>query len=169
MQKTLYVLYIAVLAVLVATYIYCAGTYKHDHMAHHFDHQMLKVTDAYARASSPSAKSGAIFFVIENGTEDELHLTGAKADVASRVELHTHKAGGDGVMMMTQIEGGVKVKPTSAVAFKRGGKHVMLMGLQQTLANGDVIPLELIFKDRIVRLNVVVDNDRKPEHGEMHH
>jgi copper(I)-binding protein len=169
MQKKLYVLYVLILAILVAAYVYYSGSYRTHHMAHHVEHDVLKVTDAYARASSPTAKSGAIFFVIENGTEEEQLLTGAKADIANRVELHTHKAGENGVMMMTEIEGGVKVEPKHVSKFKRGGNHVMLMGLKQSLNNGDVIPVELIFKNKIVRMNVIVDNDRKPSHDEMHH
>lgn len=164
MQKKLYILYILILAVLVAGYI-CMSNRDYDHgkhaMMYPIKHNALKVTDAYARASSPNAPVGAVFFVIENGTEQTVHLTAANTDVAKTVELHTHKESADGVMQMLEIEGGVHVEAKQRSIFKRGGNHVMLMGLNQSLNTGDVIALELIFDGQPMKLNVPVDNERK--------
>lgn len=156
MQKKLYVLYILVLAVLVAAFIAYAGG-KGDAITHN----ELRIADAYARASSPTAKVGAIFFVIENGTDQDVHLSAAKADIAAKVELHTHKESGDGIMSMAQIEGGVDVAAGQRSHFKRGGNHVMLMGLNQSLKTGEKFQIELIFNGKPVAVNVTVDNARK--------
>ena len=48
-------------------------------------HENLKVVQPYARVSSASAKSGAIFFIIENGTNLEHKLIGAIVE-KSKVE-----------------------------------------------------------------------------------
>ena len=164
MQKKLSILYILVLAVLVAWFIaYFGGkdcAMKHAEMAP-MTHNELRITDAYARASSPKAKVGAIFFTIENGTDKQVHLTGVKSDFANKAELHTHKESADGVMSMMQIEGGVHVDAGQRVMFKRGGHHVMLMGLNQSLITGEKRAIELIFDGQPVVVSVTVDNERK--------
>jgi len=170
MQKNLKTLYIAILAILVAVFVYCSGHDAEHHAMHHVDHTELKITDAYARAASPSAKAGAIFFVIENGTDEMVHLIAAKADIANRVELHTHTENAQGVMEMGEIEGGIKTEAKHKVKLKRGGLHVMLMGLNTSLVSGETFPLELIFADRTVKLDVTVDNERKAKmHGDHEH
>jgi len=163
-------LYIAVLAILVAVFIYCTGHNAKHHKMHHVDHNELKIKDAYARAASPTAKAGAIFFVIENGTDEMVHLIGAKTDVANRVELHTHTENAEGVMEMREVEGGIKAEAKHKVKLKRGGLHVMLMGLNTSLVSGETVPLELTFADRTIKLDVTVDNERKAKsHGDHDH
>jgi copper(I)-binding protein len=159
MQKKLYVLYIFVLAVLVAWFIASTGG-KH-HTIDPITHNELRIVDAYARASSPTAKVGAIFFVIENGTEKDVHLSAAKSDIAGKVELHTHIDKGDGIMAMVEIEGGVEVEAGYRSKFKRGGNHVMLMDMNQSLKTGDQVEIELIFDGKPVAVTVTVDNERK--------
>jgi hypothetical protein len=68
-------------------------------------------------------------------------------------------------MSMMKIESGVKIAPNSVAVFKRGGQHIMLMGLNQSLENGDIVPIELIFQDQFAQLNITVDNDRLVEHS----
>jgi copper(I)-binding protein len=171
MQKKLYVLYIFVLAVLVAGFIAWSGSkkqsMKHAQMSP-ITHSELRITDAYARASSPTAKVGAIFFVIENGTDSDVHLSAAKSDIAGKVELHTHKESGDGVMSMVEIEGGVDVAAGQRSKFKRGGNHVMLMGLNQSLKTGDTVEIELIFNNTALPVTVTVDNERKAQMAHKH-
>jgi copper(I)-binding protein len=170
MQKKLYVLYILVLAVLVAWFI--ASTGKHNAMKYGkmepITHNELRIVDAYARASSPTAKVGAIFFVIENGTDQDVHLTAAKSDIAGKVELHTHIDKGDGIMAMVEIEGGVEVEAGDRSKFKRGGNHVMLMGLGQSLKTGDQVEIELIFDGKAMPVTVTVDNERKAAMAHAH-
>ena len=82
-----------------------------------------------------------------------------------RDRLHVHKENKNGVMSMTKIEGGLKIAPKSALIFKRGGQHIMLMGLKQSLENGTIIPIELVFQDKSAQLKITVDNDRPIEHS----
>ena len=62
----------------------------------------IMISDAYARTSGAMAKSGAAFMVIENHAASDDRLISASSDVAQKVELHTHKAGADGVMQMVE-------------------------------------------------------------------
>jgi hypothetical protein len=40
----------------------------------------------------------------------------------------------------------VEISAKGEVAFKQGGLHVMLIGLEQPLAAGDIVPLTLRFE-----------------------
>ena len=133
------------------------------------DMKPVMVEDAYVRVASKAAKAGAAFMEIANhGTEDD-QLTDVRSDVAARVQLHTHEAGEGGVMKMRHVEGGFAIPAGGSHQLKRGGDHVMFMGLNRTLEHGDTVPLTLVFeKAGEIALEVPVDLERKPEaHGAM--
>ena len=126
--------------------------------------------DAYARAAGGIGKSGAVFLMLENPGAADDRLIDARSDVAKRVELHTHKDMGDGVMKMMHVEEGFAIPAGGAHALARGGDHVMLMGLTRDLADGDSFSLTLVFeKAGEIVIDVPVDNDRKPEDSGMMH
>ena len=104
------------------------------------------VHDAYARAASPSAMAGAAFFHIENTGDHAVVLIGAETPAAARTELHTHREISEGVMQMVEIEGGITLAPGETRILERGGDHVMLMGLTNSLNDGDMLTLTLIFE-----------------------
>lgn len=126
----------------------------------------IVIMDPYARAASPSAKAGAAFMMIHNETDEDDTLIAARTDAAARVELHTHIEVSDGVMQMTEIEGGIPVAAGEMYHLKRGGDHVMLMGLTGPLEQDATVEVTLVFeKAGEVVVNIPVDNERKPEAG----
>ncbi|WP_417243347.1 copper chaperone PCu(A)C [Celeribacter sp.] len=134
----------------------------------------ITIDDAYARSSGMSAKAGAAFFVIHNtGAEDD-QLIDAKSDVAKRVELHTHKDMGDGVMKMLHVPEGFAIPAGGEHTLARGGDHVMFMGLNQGFAQGDILTVTLTFeKAGDITVEIPVDLERQDgmgmQHGKMDH
>lgn len=118
------------------------------------------IEDAYARVSRPGAPTGAIFFTIYNTSVEPDRLVGVASPVAQMVEIHTH-IDENGIMKMRPVEDGLAVPAGGTRELKRGGDHVMLMGLAQTLEDGATVPLVLTFEraGELV-LDVQVDNDR---------
>ncbi len=130
----------------------------------------IVITDPYARVSRPNAPTGAAFMIIENTGDSADRLVAARSDVAKRVELHTHIDQGDGVMKMTEIEGGIDIAAGGSHAMQRGGDHVMFMGLNEALEQGGSVTVTLVFqKAGEVTVTIPVDNDRKAKHGHMNH
>ncbi len=131
----------------------------------------IVVHDAYARSASPVARSGAVFMVLENTGDTADRLVAAATDAAARVELHTHIENAEGVMRMVEVKDGFEVPAGGRHALRRGGDHVMLMGLAAPLEQGETLPLTLTFEQAgEVTLDVVVDSERRPAgHGGMHH
>ena len=130
----------------------------------------LHVHDVYARSMGQMGASGAIFFMMHNNTATDDRLIAATADVAERVELHTHKEDANGVMQMLEVKEGFPLAAGDMHALERGGDHVMLMGLTRELKDGDTFPLTLTFEQAgQITVEAVVDNARKPGQGMMDH
>ena len=126
----------------------------------------IMVLDPYARASSPTAKAGAAFMTLHNMSQKDDRLIAVRTDAARRAELPTHKETGDGVMQMMEVEEGFPVATGEMIHLKRGGEHVMLMGLTGPLEQGADITLTLIFETAgEVEVSIPVDNERAPEAG----
>jgi copper(I)-binding protein len=115
--------------------------------------------------------SGAAFMVIRNETGQADHLNGVKTDVAARAEIHTNVEDANGVVKMLPVKDGFDLPKGGEIVMKRGGNHIMLMGLKQPLEQGDVFPMTLMFeKAGDVVVDVPVDLKRKPGQGmEMDH
>ncbi|MEL7099392.1 MAG: copper chaperone PCu(A)C [Pseudomonadota bacterium] len=126
----------------------------------------IEIHDPYARVSRPGAPTGAAFMVIHNhGTTADVLLS-ARSDVAAMVELHTHIETGDGIMQMTEIEGGIPLPADGEHIMARGGDHVMFMGLTEPLVQGQEITVTLVFEQAgEVEVVIPVDNERMDKHG----
>ena len=130
----------------------------------------IMVDDAYIRSSTAKSTSGAAFMVVMNHSGADDRLIGASSDVADKVELHSHRSDDNGIMRMGEIEGGVAIAADEMHAFKRGGDHLMFMGLKESLVEGAMVPVTLEFeKAGAVEIEVMVDQHRKPNHGKMKH
>ncbi|MBP2311844.1 copper chaperone PCu(A)C [Azospirillum soli] len=103
----------------------------------------VAVTEPWARAGTPAARSGAAFMTIKNGGTEADRLVGAETPVAEKAELHTHLMD-NGVMKMREVDA-IELPPGESVALRPGGLHVMLMGLKQPLTQGGRFPVTLTF------------------------
>ncbi|WP_295532871.1 copper chaperone PCu(A)C [uncultured Thioclava sp.] len=106
----------------------------------------IEIVDPYMRVSTPMSKSGAAFMQIKNVTDRDDRLVSASSDVAVRVELHTHKDLGGGKMQMAKVEGGFAIPAHGEHDLKRGGDHVMFMGLNHGLNQGVLVRVTLHFE-----------------------
>ncbi len=132
--------------------------------------QDITIDAPYARAASPIAKSGAAFMTIHNTGDSDDRLIDARSDIAKRVELHTHIDAGNGIMQMREDEDGFPVPAGGMAMLARGGDHVMFMGLNEGMQQGDTISVVLVFeKAGELRVEIPVDLTRKPNAGAMKH
>jgi periplasmic copper chaperone A len=142
--------------------------------AHEEHPEGMHIHDVYARTNGGIGKTGAIFFMVHNNTDQDDRLADVRADVAQKVELHTHAETADGVMQMLALPEGIPLPAGEMHELARGGDHVMLMGLTRDLKDGDHFPLTLVFDQAgEITVDAVVDNARKPgemgqDHMQMH-
>jgi len=110
-------------------------------MAHAAD---VTVTNAFSRASAPTAKAGAAFLTLNVSTGTD-KLVSASSPVADKAELHTHLME-NGIARMRPVDGGIDVVAGTPTELKPGGLHIMLIGLKAPLTQGESFPLSLTFE-----------------------
>ena len=102
----------------------------------------LEVKDAWARATPGKAENGAAYLTIVSPTADRLVAVSTPA--AKKAELHTMTMKGM-VMEMRPVQG-VDIPAGQAVSLKPGGEHIMLLGLDQPLREGQSFQMTLNFE-----------------------
>lgn len=104
----------------------------------------LTLSDAWTRATPPNAQAGGGFVTIANKGGDD-RLVSAAANVSAKTELH-EMAVIDGVMKMRPMADGIAIPAGETVALKPGGLHVMFIGLNAPLKQGETVPVTLTFE-----------------------
>ncbi|MGC2166371.1 MAG: copper chaperone PCu(A)C [Gallionella sp.] len=105
----------------------------------------ISIEDPHVRLVPPSAENTAVFMVIHNQGDKEVKLIKAESTAAKTVELHTVIDEG-GMKKMRPVPG-IAVKPKGETVLKAGDYHVMLIGLNYPLQEGNEVPLTLKFDD----------------------
>ena len=102
----------------------------------------LEVSDAWARATPGKAENGVAYLTIRTPTPDR--LVSVSSPVAKKAELHTMEMAG--MVMKMRPLAGLDIPAGQSVTLKPGGEHIMLMGLNGPLREGQSFPLTLTFE-----------------------
>src|ERR1700740_1631653 len=102
----------------------------------------LEVSNAWARATPGKAENGAAYLTIQSPTPDR--LLSVSTPVAKKAELHTMSM--EGMVMKMRPLTGVDIPAGQPVTLKPGGQHIMLVGLDAPLREGQFFPLTLTFE-----------------------
>lgn len=106
--------------------------------------QSISIEGAMSRAAL-EGNNGAAFFTIINPAPEADRLMSVASDVAQSAEIHETIDDG-GVMKMIPQPQGFEVPARGRLELKTGGKHIMLMGLKESLEVGDTFQLTLNFE-----------------------
>ena len=155
---------VGVAAIAAGAFFFMHGHEEHGDDAHDGDHGDMEVVefgdleiiDAFVVRGAGTSNTAAAFFIIENDGDEDDRLILADAAIAEAIELHTH-IDDNGVMKMRPVPDGFVIPAGGEYALKRGGDHVMFMGLTVDLQEGDEFPLVLEFeKAGEITFNVTV-------------
>ena len=102
----------------------------------------LEVSNAWARATPGKAENGAAYLTIQSPTPDR--LLSVSTPVAKKAELHTMSM--EGMVMQMRPLADLDIPAGQPVTLKPGGQHVMLLGLDAPLREGQSFPLTLTFE-----------------------
>ncbi len=137
-------------------------------LGHDYKLGTLSIGHPWARATVGPA--GGAFLSIENKGAAADRLLSASSPVAKTVEIHNHIKDGD-IMRMRPVDG-IDLPAGGKVELKPGGYHVMLMGLNKPLKEGERFPLTLQF-EKAGKIDVEIAVDKPgagtPAHGEHKH
>ena len=102
----------------------------------------VEVDNAWAGATPGKSENGVAYVTITSPTADR--LVSASTPVAKKAELHTMSM--QGMVMKMRPISGVDIPAGQPVSLKPGGEHIMLMGLNGPLREGQSFPLTLTFE-----------------------
>jgi copper(I)-binding protein len=114
-------------------------------LAHTYKLGSLEIGHPWARATPQTAPTAGAFLTITNNGAAPDRLVSVSSPAAASVQVHEMKMEGN-VMRMREREGGLEIAPGATVTLAPGGLHVMMMGLKAPLAQGDKVPLTLVFE-----------------------
>lgn len=103
----------------------------------------LRVENAWARATVPGQQVGAAYLALIAGKP--MRLVQVETPAAKTAQIHSMSNDG-GVMRMRQLQS-VELPAGQVVGLDPGGTHLMLLGLKQPLADGQVMQLTLTLED----------------------
>lgn len=106
----------------------------------------VMVHDAYIRLLPPTAKTTGAFLELMNHSDKDIKLLKAESDFASKVEIHNHIEK-DGMMKMVEVPFLI-IPAGKTVAMRPGSYHIMLIGLKESLKEGQVAKIKLTFDDK---------------------
>jgi periplasmic copper chaperone A len=130
----------------------------------------ITVETPWTRATPGGAKvAGGYMRIVNNGTEAD-RLIGGTSEIAQRFEVHSMDMR-DGVARMAPVTGGLEIPPGETVELAPGGHHIMFMGLERPLGEGETVWGKLVFERAgtlDVRYPVAAMGVRSPPEGGGH-
>lgn len=127
----------------------------------------LEISGGFTRATLPNAPVGGGFLTIANTGSESDRLVSAQSAIAKQTQIHEMAMEGD-VMKMRELKDGLDLPAGETVALEPGGFHLMFMGLNGTIKEGDVIPVTLTFEKAgtvVVELVAGASAANAPAHG----
>jgi len=105
----------------------------------------ILVERAWSRATPPGVGNGVVYMEISNLSSGDISLVGVSSDRVKRAEIHESVM--QDTMMHMQHRKSVVIGPGEQQKFEPGALHIMLMGLQEQLSEGDDFDLTLHFSE----------------------
>ena len=104
------------------------------------------ITDIWTRPYQAGAGlTTAIYLTIHNPTPAAIQLIGASTMSSDTVEIH-QSALESGIMRMRPVSA-LTLAPESSLSFEPGQHHLMVKGLQRSLASGDSLTVTFRFSN----------------------
>lgn len=139
--------------------------------AHDYAKADLHIDHPWARPTRVATLPAAVYFDIENRGEADDRLIAARTDRAAHVELHLSEMTEDGRATMRVAKDGFIAPAGSETSLEAGHFHVMLIGLDGALKEGESFPMVLTF-EKAGEVEVIInveDRQSEADSGHAHH
>lgn len=104
----------------------------------------LTIEDVRAQPAPLAGGTGAVYFTVLNGLDQDVRLVSASTSAANVVETH-ETVSENGVIKMIPLPDGYEIPAGEALVLEPGGKHIMLIDVVQPLQPGDEFTLTVNF------------------------
>ncbi|MDX3928773.1 MAG: copper chaperone PCu(A)C [Shinella sp.] len=113
--------------------------------AHEYRLGDIEIRHPASRAMLPGQPVGGGFMTIVNHGSTPDRLVAITSPVSGDVQLHEMAMEND-VMKMRQLPDGIEIPAGGTVELKRGGLHVMFMGIKEPFKEGEKVKATLVFE-----------------------
>lgn len=103
--------------------------------------ESLDIDHAWIALQPPGAQASAAFMYLQNPTEEDVAIVSAAAPGFNTIELHL-SVNEDGMHRMIEQDE-IVVEAGDSLVMAPGGYHVMLIGPEQDLTEGQMVPVAL--------------------------
>jgi len=128
-----------------ATLLLASGLGFSDAQAHEIKLGDLVIHHPWSRQSPMAADVAAGFMTITNNGKEDDRLVKATSEVSKLVQVHDMKMVGD-VMKMVELPEGLVIPAGTTVKLKPKGLHLMFMGLERQVVEGEEFTGTLTFE-----------------------
>ena len=126
--------------------------------AHEYDLDKLTIGHPWTTVTHGALRTAAVYVTFVNDGAKGDKLLKVSAPNATQASIHTNIKDGD-VMRMREVDS-VEIPAGKTVELKPGGMHIMLMGLDHSLKDGEMLPLTLtLANEGEVKVEVMVSNN----------
>jgi len=129
---------------LARTVIFAAGLLAATAPARAHDYKVGAIVIERPWARATPVKVGGAYMTIRNRGTAPDRLLKVASPAAEKAEIHETRIE-DGMAMM-RATGALELEPGATIELKPGGLHVMLMGLERPLEEGESLKLVLTFE-----------------------
>lgn len=147
---------------LAAALLLAAPAFAHDYIAGD-----LQIIHPHIPQPAATAKAAGGFMAIVNTGAEADRLIGAESDIAMKVQVHESKVDANGVGTMEHVDF-IEIPPGGTVNLEHGGYHIMFMGLNGALTEGEVRKATLVF-EKAGRVEIEFQVDPPTGQGNMDH
>jgi periplasmic copper chaperone A len=105
----------------------------------------LEITQGWVRATLPGQPAAGGFLTIDNKGKEADRLMSIASPLTPSAQIHEMKMDGD-VMKMAELADGLEIPAGGKVELKPGGLHLMFMGLQKQVMEGEAVKVTLTFE-----------------------
>lgn len=121
------------------------GTPDAGHETEHSDHDHDHHDHGDMHGHDGNMSMGAFYLTLTNNGDESDRLVMIETDMADIVEIHDVEMD-DGVMQMVPMHDGVEIAPGEEIVFEPGSYHVMLIGISESLLDGEEFTAVLHFE-----------------------
>ena len=111
----------------------------------------VKVSNAWVKPTAPGQPVAGAYMQLTSDTD--VDVVSASSSVAAKTEIHEMNMVGD-VMKMRRIDE-LALKAGKPVDLKPGGYHLMLIDLDHQIKAGEIVPIELVTRDKAGKKNTI--------------
>ena len=105
----------------------------------------LEISQGWIRATLPGQPAAGGFLTTDNKRNEDDRLLSASSPLTAVTQVHEMKMDGD-VMKMAELADGLEIPAGGKVEFRPGGFHIMFMGLEKQVMEGETVKVTLTFE-----------------------